>query len=81
MMEIKFNKYWWKYASICPIRVALDDHSLTVTTEFCPIFSADIEWYFAKNYWVKRGLFVDIEIGPINICSNPGKGEKEYTDE
>ena len=62
-------------------KVAVDDHSAVVQASALPLFDFDIELYFAKNYHVKRGIFVSLNMLGLNIESNPGPGEKTWDDE
>ena len=64
------------------LRVGFDDHSFVLAASLAPLFEFDFELYFAKNYWVQRGVYVNAILGgTIEIETALHKGEKKYVED
>lgn len=58
-------------------RIWMDNHSMGCTIHLDPLLNLDIEIYYRKNFWVKRGLFINLFIlSCIEVTSDPKPGEK-----
>ena len=73
MFSIKWEPYWGQWG-VAP-KVLVDDHSVWVSAGVLPFIDLSVEAYFRKNYYVKRGIYFDLNLFGLRISRDPdGEG-------
>jgi hypothetical protein len=62
-------------------KVTADERSVGLDISLLPLFSVSLDFYYAKNFWVKRGPYVYFSFLGLHIESKGGNGELTYDDD